>query len=401
MKKNLEKEIENEVKKRLENHETCFSEYAFKSEQANYYRKKNLDIRPSFFHDTDSILYSRFYSRYIDKTQVFYLLENDHITHRVLHVQLVSKIAKTIGRFLGLNEDLIEAISLGHDVGHTPFGHNGETYINKWFQTKEFNEKFEHNIQSFRLFHEIENNGHGYNLSVQVLDGIICHNGEKIEDTYSYDKAKTKERLLSEYQDSMKGNFLSKNMIPMTLEACVMRISDIISYVGQDIKDAITAELISKNDIPKSITDVLGNNNSEVVNNLIIDLVNNSFRNDKLHFSKETDSALKELKDWNYKNIYGNPIKTIQDDKLEKLFLNVMDSCYVDLQNNITDSPIVKWAKGEVGREYFNKTSKERICADYVAGMTDTFLINSFKEKWLPKSFGTTFTNKNTNKKGI
>lgn len=394
MKRTLEKEIENEVKERLDNHETCFSEYAFKSDNAEYYKEKHLDIRPSFFHDTDSILYSKCYSRYIDKTQVFYLIENDHITHRVLHVQLVSKIAKTIGRFLGLNEDLIEAISLGHDVGHTPFGHNGETYINNWFASKGFDEKFEHNIQSFRLFHEIENHGKGYNLSVQVLDGIICHNGEKMEDSYSYNADKSKELLLSEYQDSLKGNLASKNMKPMTLEACVMRISDIISYVGQDVKDAITVNLISESDIPKTITDVLGNDNSEIVNNLIIDLVNNSFGNDRLCFSKEIDGALKELKDWNNKNIYGNPIKIVQDDKLSNLFINVMDNCYSELKNEIKNSVILNWAKNDVSEEYYINTPQERICADFVSGMTDKYLINSFKRKWLPESFGEKFNRK-------
>lgn len=146
--------------------------YAFRSHDATRMTDEADDPRPPFFHDIDRILYSRAYSRHIDKTQVFYLVENDHITHRVLHVQLVSKIARTIGYFLNLNLDLIEAISLGHDVGHSPFGHNGETIISD-FCKKHGCGIFEHNVQGFRLFHQIENEGRGNNLTVQVLDGII------------------------------------------------------------------------------------------------------------------------------------------------------------------------------------------------------------------------------------
>ena len=135
------------------------------------------NVRTTFFHDTDSVIHSRAYTRYIDKTQVFYLIENDHITHRVLHVQLVSKIARTIGRFLRLNEDLLEALSLGHDVGHAPYGHDGEEYLKNFCKKMRIG-TFAHNAQSVRLFTEIENFGKGLNLTLQVLDGILCHNGE-------------------------------------------------------------------------------------------------------------------------------------------------------------------------------------------------------------------------------
>ena len=185
--------VKNWIESRLNDKESSLAAYACKSTQAVRFHEAPKDIRPDFFHDSDKIIHSYCYSRYIDKTQVFYLVENDHITHRVLHVQLVAKIARTIGRFLNLNEDLIEAISLGHDVGHTPFGHDGERIISGILQEK--NEGiFEHNVQSFRLFHDLEVYGTGLNLTAQVLDGIICHNGEILKNEYCCNRNKTPDK---------------------------------------------------------------------------------------------------------------------------------------------------------------------------------------------------------------
>ena len=272
----FEEHIFEKIKEKQNSRENELSEFACKTEQATRFFESKEDIRPAFFHDADRIIHSSCYSRYIDKTQVFYLIKNDHISHRVLHVQLVSKIARTIGRFLNLNEDLIEAIALGHDVGHTPFGHNGEKIVSKFCKEKS-GEKFEHNIQSFRLFHELENKGKGLNLTVQVLDGIICHNGEIVSEKYEYDSYKTKEDLLNDYRNALLGKKTSKEMKPMTLEACVMRISDVIAYLGRDIEDAIILKLIERKDIPLNIVRLIGNNNKDLINNLITDLINNSY----------------------------------------------------------------------------------------------------------------------------
>ena len=345
------------------------------------------NIRPIFSHDIDRIIHSLSYSRYIDKTQVFYLVENDHITHRVLHVQLVSKIARTIGRFLNLNEDLIEAISLGHDVGHTPFGHNGETIISS-FCAKHNAGCFLHSTQSFRLFHELENDGIGLNLSKQVLDGIICHNGEVLSLEYKNNPEKNTEDIINEYQQSLIELDISKHMIPMTLEGCVMRISDVIAYIGRDIEDAIKVNLIKRDDIPKEVTKVLGDTNKEIVNNLIIDIINNSYNKGAIIFTKEVFDALQELKNWNYKNIYSNPKKMTQDKKITRMFNEILDKNLYALDNNLTDEYIWIWSHKTMNEEYLNKTANARIVADFVSGMTDDFIMSSYSNYLIPKSFG-------------
>ncbi len=372
----------------VKDRESNLSSFAFRSENATHFSSYELDVRPPFFRDSDRIMHSLSYSRYIDKTQVFYLVENDHITHRVLHVQLVSKIARTISRFLNLNEDLVEAISLGHDVGHTPFGHDGEKYISNFLREKDAG-IFEHNIQSFRLFHELEQHGNGMNLSVQVLDGIICHNGEMLETCYKNNPSKTAETLLQEYRQSLTGEFSSKYMVPMTLEGCVMRISDVIAYVGRDIEDAIKLKLISREEIPANITDILGNNNKDIVNNLIIDLVSNSYEKDSLQFSAPVSEALEALKAWNYKHIYGNERKATQDKKIENMFKCVLEACLSDLESNTQNTGIAYWLSTMIPA--YHENSKPRIVADYVSGMTDDFLMRTYKNLVIPQSFGMNF----------
>lgn len=388
-------EILKEIRQNVAKREETLSPTAFRSQDASYFREAgDEDVRSTFSHDVDKILYSRAYARYIDKTQVFYLVENDHITHRVLHVQLVSKIARTIGRFLNLNEDLIEAISLGHDVGHTPFGHNGERIVSQFCQENGCG-IFEHNIQSFRLFHEIEKDGTGLNISAQTLDGIICHNGECLKREYRPNRDKLPERLLEEYRASLDGNFDSKLMVPMTLEGCVMRIADIIAYIGKDIEDAVELKLIQPTDVPQEIREVLGEKNRDIVNKLIVDLVNNSYdKSDTLCFSSQVHDALESLKKWNYDNIYNNPLKNTQDKKIEQMFRTVMEACLNDLSTSSDETAIKKGFLPQMPKQYAD-TPKARIVADYVSGMTDDFLMNTFSELTIPKSFGINFAKHN------
>jgi dGTPase len=382
-------ETKNRIESRLSDKESSLAPYACKSNQAVRFHDASEDLRPNFFHDSDKIIHSYCYSRYIDKTQVFYLVENDHITHRVLHVQLVAKIARTIGRFLNLNEDLIEAISLGHDVGHTPFGHDGERILSAFLQ-KQGEGIFEHNVQSFRLFHELEKYGAGLNLTAQVLDGIICHNGEILQNHYGCDRNKTPEKLLEEYRDSLSGKLESKAMVPMTLEGCVMRISDVIAYIGRDIEDAIKLKLVERKDIPHEITEVLGDKNGTIVDTLIKDLVNNSIDKETLTFSLDVFGALNRLKDWNYKNIYLNPKKSSQDAKIKAMFETVLEECLEELESGKKATEINHWYESMCD-EYKAATSKPRVVADYVAGMTDDYLMNVYKEIVIPKSFGISF----------
>jgi dGTPase len=188
--------------------------------------------RQQFALDCDRILHSRAYIRYIDKTQVFSLVANDHITHRVLHVQLVARIARTIGRFLHLNEDLIEAIALGHDIGHPPFGHDGEKFLADLCQEHGL-PRFQHNIQSVRFLDKIERKGKGWNLTLQVLDGILCHDGE----VHSQALQPSQIQSFDEFDQNLSTKVEKPGLplMPGTLEGCVVRLADTVAYIGRDI----------------------------------------------------------------------------------------------------------------------------------------------------------------------
>ena len=229
--------------------------------------------RQAFSQDADRILHSMGYTRYIDKTQVFSLIQNDHLTHRVLHVQLVSKIARTIGRFLSLNEDLIEAVALGHDIGHTPFGHDGESILSKLCRESGIGE-FHHNVQSIQFLDRVERKGAGWNLCLQTLDGILCHDGEVHNQVLAPDRGKTFETLAGEM--TAKKFSPGAAPLPMTLEGCVVRMADTISYVGRDLEDAIRLGMIHRSDVPREVVDVLGGTNGTIVFNLVTDVIASS-----------------------------------------------------------------------------------------------------------------------------
>ncbi|MDR2864210.1 MAG: HD domain-containing protein [Spirochaetaceae bacterium] len=386
----LDSAIENELKSRC-SYDLGLSHNATKNIDAVRFLEEEDDIRPPFFHDTDRIIHSKAYARYIDKTQVFYLFENDHLTHRVLHVQLVSKIARTLGRILHYNEDLIEAIALGHDVGHTPFGHIGEKLVSDFCKRNNAG-CFAHSAQSFRQFHNIEKKSQGINLCVQVLDGILCHNGEIVCQEYKNNKKKRKTTLLQEYKQCLESWDASTKLVPMSMEGCIVRISDIIAYVGRDIEDAITVDLIKRYDIPKDITDVLGHNNRDIINSLIIDIINHSFDKDSLSFSLDVYTALKNLVQWNYKNIYNNPLKTTQDGKIEIMFNTVLNTLLEGKAPDKIKHYYDDWLNKERSGEYISENKEARKVADYVSGMTDDFLLSVYSDLAVPKSFGFSFT---------
>lgn len=346
-----------------------------------------MNIRPAFFHDTDRIIHSLSYSRYIDKTQVFFLFENDHITHRVLHVQLVSKIARTIGRFLRLNEDLIEAIALGHDLGHTPFGHDGEKYLNTICEEQGIG-YFRHNAQSVRFLTELEEFGKGLNLTLQVLDGILCHNGEKISEHYEPASPKTKDQFVSEYQSCLTQPDFGKEIKPFTLEGCVVRVCDVIAYIGRDIEDAITVKLMTRDEIPDEIAKILGNDNRSIIDILVRDLVKNSFEKPYLSFSPDVLEALQSLIDFNYKRIYFAPVKQQQDGKIEKMFRMMFEVFLDDLKTENNNSRIYQDFPIIGDRIYRSNTPDARVVVDFISGMTDDYFLNTFKELFLPYRYG-------------
>lgn len=361
----------------MEKHLDGLSKYATLDSDAEYLRSYDKDIRTPFFRDIDRIIYSLSYVRYMDKTQVFVKESNDHIQKRMIHVQYVSKIARTIGRALNLNEDLIEAAALGHDLGHTPFGHEGERALNKI--SKELGEgNFLHNINSVRNIMFVENYGEGQNISLQVLDAIMCHNGEMVSNEY-YPKKKSREDFLNEYYDSYNNLETAKYLRPMTLEGCIVRLSDIIAYVGRDIEDGIRKKLVSFDDVPKEITKVLGKTNSEIVNTLICDAIENSFNKPYIKLSEEVFDALNKLKKFNFDNIYIKSLTRKDREELENMFRTVVYGLIEDIKTNNENSPIVSSYLANMSKKYCEENSTERIVLDYVSGMTDDYFVKQYE----------------------
>ncbi|MDC7218738.1 MAG: HD domain-containing protein [Spirochaetales bacterium] len=365
----------------------CFSQDAIRLHPGRQKVPDELNMRPPFFHDTDKIIHSRVYTRYIDKTQVFSRMENDHITHRVLHVQLVAKIARTIGRCLRLNEDLIEAISLGHDLGHVPYGHAGERALNIICEEEGIG-YFTHGAQSIRAVMELENHGKGLNLTFQTMDGILCHNGELFTKKYSPDRSKTLERFLDDYRSCFTVPNYPKKLVPMTLEGCVVRLSDIIAYIGRDVEDAITVGLIDRSDLPEETSRLLGDQNNSIVNTLVCDIINNSYGKGELEFSPPVFEALIALRKFNYTRIYLNEANRRDEAKLIPMFRFLFDSYKKDLDN--PDSYISRWVD-RISGDYRSETREKRIIIDYLAGMTDRFFNKQYTERALPTIRGYKF----------
>lgn len=361
--------------------EKNLSEYACKSENGIWLKEDKEDIRPIFYRDIDRIIHSSGYTRYIDKTQVYSFVQNDHITRRVLHVQLVAKIARTIGRSLNLNEDLIEAMALGHDIGHTPFGHKGESILNDICKEENIG-AFCHNAQSVRELQTME----GLNISLQTLDGILAHNGEILINKYTYNPNKTKEEFEEELKNAFLADNYSKQIRPMTLEGCVVRLSDVLAYIGRDIEDAIKVGVITRDDIPSDVTKVLGNTNSMIVDTLIKDVIINSYDKPYLMFSDEVFDALMKLKDWNYKTIYESDMANKNYEKIDKLFKPLYNKYLEELQTEEYKTAQGKDFSEKNLYEFINKMSEypdfniKRAIIDYMAGQTDKFFLNECKK---------------------
>ncbi len=339
--------------------------------------EKRAGYRQAFALDADRIIHSRAYTRYIDKTQVFCLVSNDHITHRVLHVQLVSRIARTIGRFLRLNEDLIEAIALGHDIGHAPFGHDGETFLAA-LSVKHDALPFQHNIQSVRFLDHLERKGKGWNLSLQTLDGILCHDGEIHANRISPDQYK--DFVKHDAEVSAKQKDASLKLAPMTYEGCVVRMADTVAYIGRDIEDAILLQLITREDTPKSCREFLGSSNGEIVYTLVTDLIANSSvpdnpdaTNGHIGFSEQIGEQVNLLKQFNYANIYLHP-KTKENLPLIKNCYESLFTHYLHhLQKGKTTGSVDLMT--DMDPRYLATHTPAAMVCDYIAGMTDDFFL--------------------------
>jgi dGTPase len=338
--------------------------------------------RQAYSLDADRIMHARAYARYIDKTQVFYLIRNDHITHRVLHVQLVSKIARTIGRFLELNEDLIEAIALGHDIGHTPFGHDGERFLSRLCSQAGIGH-FLHNVQSLQFLDRVERKGQGWNLCLQTLDGILCHDGEIHNQVLAPVKNKDFDMLFEEI--ARKKADPDYPLHPMTMEGCVVRMADTVAYIGRDLEDAIRLSVIKRADIPKDVVAVLGNTNGTIVYNLVTDIIRSSHGHGFIAFSAPISEALNKLKQFNMDRIYLNARIKQYADTIRMLFEMLFEKYLDDLNRQNRDSKLFSSFLADMSEDYLGAHQPAEIVRDFIAGMTDRYFLLQCPQKFRPQ----------------
>ena len=368
-----------EKRMQKEKSEGSFSVLAFPDSQVTRRFASKQDTasvwRPAFVRDVDKILYCPFYNRYTDKTQVFSFYKNDDITRRSLHVQLVSRIARTIGRALNLNTDLIEAISLGHDIGHPPFAHSGEKYLDE-ISFKETGRHFYHNIQSVRVLDRIFPN----NISLQTLSGIAAHNGELELDEY-------RPRPLSgfdEFDEQIERCYTDREycdgLIPSTLEGCVVRISDIIAFLGKDRHDAALAKLAKENLFSD---DGIGSVNQEIINNLTVNIIQNSYGKPYIRLDGEHFQALKEAKQHNYDVIYEGVAEAARlRDTVRPMMSEIFGQLLEDLRRENRRSPIylqhISYINSyrKPGDPPYGNDAPEQLVIDYIASMTDDYFID-------------------------
>lgn len=331
--------------------------------------------RTAFIRDVDKIMHCPYYNRYADKTQVFSFYKNDDITRRGLHVQLVSRIARTIGKALNLNLDLIEAIALGHDIGHTPFGHAGEDFLDELLHEKT-GRHFSHNIHSVRVLDKIFN----YNISLQTLCGIAAHDGEIEMREYYPREVSSFEEFDKMIENCYHDKSNVKKLQPSTLEGCVMRISDIIAYLGKDRQDAERAKLIDNKNFTSG---VIGSRNAEIINNLIVNIIENSYGKNYIKLDQDHFDALKQAKKDNYDFIYkvdGNSLEDSVKPMMRLLFEQLLD----DLKHNKKTSPVFTHHINYVSNAFYlrqkpyEQEESAQIAVDYLASMTDDYFIDLF-----------------------
>lgn len=297
------------------------------------------DIRPAFQRDRDKILHCKAFRRLKDKTQVFLSPEGDHYRTRLTHTLEVSQNARTIAKALKLNEDLVEAIALGHDLGHTPFGHAGERALNRVCPFG-----FEHNRQSVRIVDRLERNGQGLNLTYEVRDGILNH--------------------------QTKG-------IPQTLEGKVVRLSDKISYIHHDMDDAVRAGILTEDDVPVQIRDIIGSTPSERLDHFVHDIVTNSMGKNDICMSERIGNAMMAMRQFMTENVYRNPVAKSEEGKAEAL----METLYGHFMKHIDHMP------EEFIRLLDEGEPKEQVVCDYVGSMTDRYAVALYEDIYIPKSW--------------
>lgn len=333
------------------------------------------DHRLPYKRDVDRIVHSKAYARYVDKTQVVYLVENDHVTHRSLHVQLVSSFARGIAEILRLNLDLVEAIALGHDVGHPPFGHEGEEYLSALSQ--EFgNGAFTHPWQSCRLFSDIE----VLNLGLAVYDGFLCHDGGMCGNKLIPNFGKTWEDHFRERKQKIANP--ENNIWPGTLEGCLVKLCDTMSYLGRDIEDAISLGILTREQVPDTM---LGTSNRDILRVLAQDVIKHSYGQDYIAISDKAYDALKVLRKFNFEHIYIHPKLKVESIKIQRsyriLFELLLDNLEKHKQNSfLWDRFLKNKSKG-----YLAETNAVQMVVDYISGMTDSYFVKTLEKFVVPK----------------
>ena len=354
------------------------SQFAFNDEdvirRTNVAKDTATVWRPTFTRDIDKIMHCPYYNRYTDKTQVFSLYKNDDITRRSLHVQLVSRIARMIGSALGLNLDLIEAIALGHDIGHPAFAHTGEKYLNDLYHehTGRF---FLHNVHSVRVLDGM----FPYNISLQTLDGILTHNGELELEEYHPQRICSFEEFDNILENCYQDKLYANRLTPSTLEGCVVRISDIIAYLGKDRQDAQRAKLVYENDF---INEDIGSINAEIINNLVVNIIENSYGKPYIKLDTKHFKALKKSKKDNYAMIYNNAAALSKlDTTVKPMMTNIYGQLLDDIKNQNKNSPIYTHHINQINSIHYKRempyemTEPNQLVVDYIASMTDDYLI--------------------------
>lgn len=309
-----------------------------KNSKGRKIKEEECDIRPVFQRDRDRIVHCKAFRRLKQKTQVFLLPKGDHYRTRLTHTLEVSQNARTIAKALRLNEELVEAIALGHDLGHTPFGHAGERALNELCPGG-----FKHNEQSVRVVESIEKEGRGLNLTWEVIDGIRNH---------------------------------KTSGCPSTLEGQIVRLSDKIAYINHDIDDAIRARMFTEAQIPAVFTDVLGKSVRERLNNLIHDIIINSMDKPAIIMSDGMEEAMGGLRRWMFENVYKNDIPKAEEGKAQQMISQLYDYYMKHVDKLPVEYLLLMVNKGE---------KKSRVVCDYIAGMSDIYAIDQFEELFVPK----------------
>jgi len=347
------------------------------------YRKP--DLRGDYFRDQTAIIHASPFRRLKHKTQVFFSPKNDHICTRIEHVLHVSTIATTICKGLGLDVELAQAIALGHDLGHAPFGHIGEMALNEL--AADFG-GFIHEVHSLRVVDKITRDGHGLNLTYAVRDGIVSHCGEAFQKSVvPFSEEKNLDALVT------------RQSAPTTYEGCVVRVADIIAYLGRDIEDAITSGLISHRDVPGVIKRNLGKTNGEIIDTLVLDVVRHSARRKAITFSDAKYDLICRLRDFNYQYIYKHPVILKSDDAITGLIHHIFEHLLRQFRQSgfdgghyiQADTMLVRYFGQFVTKRrhlYENDPHPERAIIDFVSGMTDSFALESARELLFPQPMG-------------